>query len=985
MTTPCDPSGDLVFAEDPTYFLAKSIFEDFKLTVEQIAMEDDGLNIDILEQRLESGVVPKLLYTIPTAHNPTGRTMPNWKRKKLVALAEKYQFVIVADEAYQLLTFTTTPADDTEHLQNGDAAHHHHHHHQQQQQQQQHQHQHQNQHQHQHHEQEDWQKPKLGYVQFDAGHSKAAEQAYEPQNFGERGPMPYLAQGGCSVPGDRPQEPPTAYRAPPSGGGFEGQYYEAGSGGQYDSGGQWETDPNLRRAAAGVDDSIRECQVVHASQNVEWQGSNFAWSRDLRRFNREAFGYDSFRLQQEAIMNATLSGRDVFVLMPTGGGKSLTYQLPAMCREGLTLVVSPLVALIQDQIAQLREVNVQCGALGGAVDDAERMYVTSQLRMRPPGIRLLYVTPEKIASSDSLIRQLDDLNSSGFFSRVVIDEAHCVSHWGHDFRPDYCKMGFLKGKYPSVPILALTATATERVQQDIVEQLRIRHCIKFKSSFNRGNCSYEVRKKDKEAIATLKKLIGGEFVDRFRQQQCGIIYCHSKADCERVAAELRKHRGKNGRFLSAEHYHAGLSMEEREDVQRRWSSDEVKVICATIAFGMGINKPDVRFVIHFSMPKSLEGYHQEAGRAGRDGNPARCILMYNFGDYQKSRTMLEKSAQELRSSRQQLECNLESLRSMLSYCEDDVTCRRVMLLNHFGERFDPGLCRGTCDNCKRGGSGRSRQLEQDMTRPALDLLKISSQLGQKATQTNVVDVFRGSKSAALVRQGFDQCQGFGAGQSLPRADVQRLIRQMVMKQIFKEGTYRSQNKFRTLVSYLVVNPAMERRLQSGAETVSIVKSGPTPTAAGRRELAVDEPAVQGVGGAAGASVLAAEQAKQLHDNLVAVRREIARSKGSNTKVYTIFPNSVITQLVEKVPTSTKDLAPIKGLGNERIRNYGRRIVQCISEFLSQGAGTGAAVGQQERPALAVVPVVDLNEAENDEHWFQRGAGPAQKRPRMAGM
>lgn len=793
--------------------------------------------------------------------------------------------------------------------------------------------------------------------------------------------MSYQAQGDYSVPGVRPQEPPTTYQAPPSGGGFEGQYYEAAPGGQYGSGEQWETDPNLRRPAAGVDDSIRECQVVHASQNLQWQGSNFEWSRDLRRFNREAFGYDTFRLQQEAIMNATLSGKDVFVLMPTGGGKSLTYQLPAMCRDGLTLVVSPLVALIQDQIAQLREVNVQCGALGGAVDDAERMYVTSQLRMRPPGIRLLYVTPEKIASSDSLIRQLDDLNSSGFFSRVVIDEAHCVSHWGHDFRPDYCKMGFLKGKYPRVPILALTATATERVQQDIVEQLRIRHCLKFKSSFNRVNCSYEVRKKDKDVIATVKNLIGSEFVDRFRQQQCGIIYCHSKADCERVAAELRKHRGKNGRFLSAEHYHAGLSMEEREDVQRRWSSDEVKVICATIAFGMGINKPDVRFVIHFSMPKSLEGYHQEAGRAGRDGNPARCILMYNFGDYKKSRTMLEKSAQELRSSRQQLECNLESLRSMLSYCEDEVACRRVMLLAHFGERFDPGLCRGTCDNCKRRASGRSRQLEQDMTRPALDLLKISSQLGQKATQTNVVDVFRGSKSAALVRQGFDQFQGFGAGQSLPRADVQRLIRQMVMKQIFKEGTYRSQNKFRTLVSYLVVNPAMERRLQSGAETVSIVKSGAPPAAAGRRELTVEEPAVQGVGGA---SVLAPEQTKQLYEKLVALRREIARSKKTKA-VFTIFPNSVIAQLVEKTPTSTKDLAPIKGLGNERIRNYGGRIVQCISEFLS--SGTGVAVGpggQQERPALTDVPVVDLNEVANDDDWFQRDGGHAQKRPRTAG-
>ena len=267
-----------------------------------------------------------------------------------------------------------------------------------------------------------------------------------------------------------------------------------------------------------------------------------------------------------------------------------------------------------------------------------------------------------------------------------------------------------------------------------------------------------------------------------------------------------------------------------------------------------------------------------------------------------------------------------------------------------------------------------------MTRPALDLLHIARQLGQKATQTNVVDVFRGSKSSALLRQGYDRFQGYGAGQSLPRADVQRLVRQMVMKEIFKEGTYRSQNKFGTLVSYMVVNAARERRLQNGEETVNIVKAGTSSTATPRRELAVEEPPVQGV---SGASVLPPEKAKLLHDGLVNLRREIARSKGANSKVYTIFPNSVITQLVEKAPTSTGDLRQIKGLGTERIRNYGDRIVRCISDVLSNSGNTAATLpgSMPHRTALASVPVVDLNEMMDDDDWIQRDSEPAHKRPR----
>ena len=413
--------------------------------------------------------------------------------------------------------------------------------------------------------------------------------------------------------------------------------------------------------------------------------------------NLKVFGNASFRSQQRAVVEDALDGHDCFVLMPTGGGKSLCYQLPAVLRKGVTVVISPLLSLIQDQVQALCH-KAACGGipatyLSSNQKQSEKTAVYNELEKSPPSCKLLYTTPEQLCKSGLLQQKLVALLQRNELARVVIDEAHCVSHWGHDFRQDYRNMGkVLKQNYPSVPVMALTATATPKVANDIKKVLNMSRSKTFQVTFNRSNLQWMVVRKP---IGTTETgyprwlAFAGDCIQQRWPRACGIIYCPTQQDAEMVAAYLRDERK-----MQAEHYHAGVTPNERTAVQNRWAQDETRVVAATIAFGMGIDKPDVRFVLHACMPKCMEGYYQEAGRAGRDGARADALLLYDLSDYDRVKGIIT-----LHKNKKQRETVISLLDHMKEYCEDGRTCRRKQLLSYFGEPFDTKLCRRTCSNC----------------------------------------------------------------------------------------------------------------------------------------------------------------------------------------------------------------------------------------------------------------------------------------------
>jgi len=586
---------------------------------------------------------------------------------------------------------------------------------------------------------------------------------------------------------------------------------------------------------------------------------------------KDTFGYDTFRPLQREVIENVLACRDTLAIMPTGGGKSLCYQIPSLLFDGLTVVVSPLISLMKDQVEQLRAFGVPALFINSSL--APQEYQENMDYVKRGEVKLLYVAPETL-----LTPRILSLLSSLQVDCLTIDEAHCISEWGHDFRPEYRQLVSVRQRFPKAVCLALTATATSRVRQDIRSSLKFTTTNEFVASFNRQNLYMEVIRK----LDPIKQTI--QMLERYKDQS-GIIYCFSRKQVDEVAAYLM-HNG-----YSALPYHAGLEDAERRRNQESFIRDDTQIIVATIAFGMGINKPNVRFVIHFDLPKSIEGYYQEIGRAGRDGLPAHCTLLYSYSDVAKLNYFIDKKEGE------EKRVAIQHLNAIVRYAEDERTCRRKPLLNYFGEPYPADTC-SNCDNCTSAPT-----VLTDITIFAQKFLSCVKRADEKFGAGHITDILLGSKNEKVLRWEHDKLSTYGIGTQLTKKQWMHLARQLVQM-----GYLSQEGEFHTLGLTIKASDALRNRalimgtIQEAAERVK--KGGK-----GKEEM---------------------EYNHALFAILRQKRKEIADEAG--VPPYVIFSDRTLTEMSAYYPQSVESLLNISGVGQVKARQYGELFLEVIKPY-----------------------------------------------------
>ncbi|XP_038123732.1 ATP-dependent DNA helicase Q1 isoform X2 [Cyprinodon tularosa] len=516
----------------------------------------------------------------------------------------------------------------------------------------------------------------------------------------------------------------------------------------------------LEDACSGVGPSSSKSAgpAISKQELKQYDGADFPWSKELERHLKNTFHLPTFRPLQLRAINLTMAGRDLFVVMPTGRGKSLCFQLPALCSEGFTLVITPLVSLMEDQIMYLKSLDIPAVMLNASSSKEHAKLVMAGMSDPKAPFKLVYVTPEKIAKSKLLMSRLEKAYKAKLLSRIAVDEVHCCSQWGHDFRPDYKLLGILKRQFPSVPLFGLTATATSSVLKDCEKILCVQQPITITASFNRTNLYYEVRIKDSDneaLMSDITSLIKGKY-----KNQSGIVYVFSQKDAEMVSSELKK------RDISAHPYHANMDPEDKSQVHSRWTSNKIQVVVATVAFGMGIDKPDVRFVIHHTISKSIENYYQESGRAGRDDHPADCIVYFGFADIFRISTMVVME-----------NVGHKKLLQMVAYCQNVDRCRRSLMAVHFDEVWDDEGCNQMCDTCRSSKGYAS----MDITCHAKQVVQIIEQAGsmdEKVTPLKLVETWMG-RGPAKLRKMIQTT-------NLPRLQAEAVIVSLLLQEYLRE-------------------------------------------------------------------------------------------------------------------------------------------------------------------------------------------------------